>query len=101
VRSTPALEIEAPDETPGSVVIRGEIDLATGPQVDALLATLLGDIRVECSGVTFVDSAGFRAFDRAYELAVERGDAFVISALPAFPARIARLLRLPYLLEST
>jgi anti-anti-sigma factor len=87
--------------TPETVVISGEIDVATGPQVAAVLAGCDGDIRIDCAAVTFVDSAGFRTFDRAYDAATKRGSYFVIADLPAFPSRIADILGLPYASQMT
>jgi anti-anti-sigma factor len=81
---------------PASIVIAGEIDLATAPRVDSAFATVTGDVRVDCSEVTFVDSAGFHALDRAYEAAVRRGNSFTLSGLRPFPSRIADLLHVPY-----
>lgn len=95
--SMPTFEIDTGPESPGTVIIRGEIDLATAARVDAALSEFSGDIRVECSGVTFIDSAGFHAFDRAYKIAMQRGSVFAVAALPVFPARIGNLLELQYL----
>jgi anti-anti-sigma factor len=82
--------------SPVNVVIAGEIDVANAPRVDSALATVTGDVRVDCSGVTFVDSAGFHVFDRVHEAAVRRGSSFTLSGLRPFPSRIADLLHVPY-----
>ena len=40
------------------VCVAGEIDLATAPQVAEVLTRVAGDITVDCTEVTFIDSAG-------------------------------------------
>jgi anti-anti-sigma regulatory factor len=82
---------------PQHVAISGEIDMMTAPQIDAALATLSGDINVDCTNVTFIDSAGFHALDRGHRAAVARGTTFEASDLGVFHTRIANILGVPYL----
>ena len=81
---------------PQRVAIIGELDIATVPQVDAAFAPLTGDVDVDCTDLSFVDSAGFYAFDRGYEAAVTRGATFNLSGLSGIAARVADLLAVPY-----
>jgi anti-anti-sigma regulatory factor len=81
---------------PQRVAISGELDIATVPWVDAAFAVLTGDVDVDCANLSFVDSAGFYAFDRGYEAAMIRGSAFDLSGLNGIAARVAELLAVPY-----
>jgi anti-anti-sigma factor len=81
---------------PQRVAIIGELDIATVPQVDAAFAPLTGDVDVDCTDLSFVDSAGFYAFDRGYEEAVTRGATFNLSGLSGIAVRVAELLAVPY-----
>lgn len=76
----------------------GEIDQGNA---DPVLATLrehaersAGDVVVECSGITFVDSAGLRVFFLlSGELAAE-GRSLVLTGLRGTPRRAAELVDL-------
>lgn len=83
--------------SPDQVTITGDVDLATSHQIDTVLSGLSGDIRVDCTEVEFIDSAGFHALDRGYEAARQRGTAFAVAGLNGFSTRIAEFLALPYL----
>jgi anti-anti-sigma factor len=73
-----------------------EIDMATG-------AVLLSELRevvdgsdkaiviVDCSGITFMDSAGFHALADATEYAARRGHTLVVRNLSPSCARLVRL----------
>jgi stage II sporulation protein AA (anti-sigma F factor antagonist) len=66
--------------------LEGELDMST---VDAVLAALLplgaseGDIRVEMSGVTFMDSTGLHAFLRVAQELGSSGTLHLIEPTPA------------------
>jgi anti-anti-sigma factor len=55
----------------GAVVVRGEIDLETGPSLESALTEAVrhgtGDLVVDLSGVDFMDSAGLNVFVRTYK----------------------------------
>ncbi|MFK4148418.1 STAS domain-containing protein [Streptomyces sp. NPDC004065] len=56
--------------------LRGELDLATGPAVQAALDFCLeagSGVTVDASGLSFVDAAGLRALVHAQERAERRG----------------------------
>jgi anti-anti-sigma regulatory factor len=81
---------------PNRVFIAGDIDVVTGPRLAEVLCDLRGDITVDCTDISFIDSAGFTALDSGYLVATAAGNTFDVTGLPMFPARIARLLQVPY-----
>ena len=85
----------------GQVVVTGELDLATAPQLDRMLSRLSGDVIVDCRDVAFIDTAGFSALDRGYDAAMKRGATFVVFGLGRFHTHIARFFDVPYVLSST
>jgi anti-anti-sigma regulatory factor len=80
------------------VFISGDIDVASAPRVAEVLCDLRGDVTVDCAEITFIDSAGFEALDRGYVVASAARNAFDVSGLPIFQARVAELLGIPYVL---
>src|SRR6266513_1035978 len=67
--------------------IRGEIDLASAPQLSASLAEALtsGDVDVllDCSQMTFIDSAGIHAIEEANRVREGQGrHMLVVNASP-------------------
>jgi anti-anti-sigma regulatory factor len=91
----PEFTVLAPDDFPGLVLV-GELDIATAPDVDAALRGLSGDVIVDCAALEFIDSAGFYCLDRGYNSAVARQSTFQVSGFSHFQRRLARLLALPY-----
>jgi anti-anti-sigma factor len=60
---------------PGAVIVRvrGEIDLATAPELEARLLDVGGEeVDLDLSGVTFCDCAGLRVLDQARDRLGER-----------------------------
>lgn len=47
-----------------TVFLRGELDLATAPTLEEVLAGVTGRIRFDCAGLTFLDSSGLAIFSR-------------------------------------
>jgi anti-anti-sigma regulatory factor len=82
---------------PHQVFIVGEIDIVTAPRVTDVLCDLRGDVAVDCTEITFIDSAGFEALDCGYRVATAGGSTFDVAGLQEFQARVAGLLRVPYL----
>ena len=58
-RSSVPFAVEV-DGEPGLLKLMGELDLATAPVLEASLGDVDGAIELECSELTFVDSAGLR-----------------------------------------
>ena len=55
------------------VVVGGEVDMATAPQLDAALATVEGDVVVDLAAVTFLDSSGIGVLVKAAQRASAAG----------------------------
>jgi anti-anti-sigma factor len=69
-------------ETTGTrVVVRGELDLATAPQLERALTGLTGDITVDCRDVSFVDSTALGVLVRAHNRLAEQQHRLVIEGL--------------------
>jgi len=54
-RQTPALAVTQHD---GMVAVAGELDLVTAPILEGCLAQVTGDVRLDLTAVTFIDSSG-------------------------------------------
>jgi len=81
------------------VSIAGEIDLNTLPKLDGALASAVGrqgvtGVEVNFAGVTFCDSAGFAALDRAYAVATKRSLAFRLTEVRPSIRRMLGILGL-------
>lgn len=89
-------EVEVTDGPAGRRVVRvtGALDLATSDEVERALVDAFdaGDaVRLDLSGVTFLDSSGMRGVLRAYRTATERGATFEV--VPGPPA-VQRVLHI-------
>ena len=57
------------------VVVDGEVDMASAPQLErALLAIADGDVVVDLAAVAFLDSSGIATLVRAHRTVAGRGD---------------------------
>ena len=76
----------------GAIAIRGEIDLLTGPSVEAALHEVIaagsGDVVVDLAGVEFMDSAGLNVFVRAYKDLIGQDRRLVVESTSAVVRRI-------------
>ncbi len=74
------------------LVVRGELDLATAPvleaEVLAALARPLNRLVMDFAGVTFLDSSGVAALIVSRAAAVQRGVTFVLESV-TYPCRRA------------
>jgi anti-anti-sigma factor len=61
----PELRITVSTSNDGVVVLTGELDLATAPQLADALATVSGAVDIDCRGLTFIDAAGIAVLVRA------------------------------------
>jgi anti-sigma B factor antagonist len=56
----------------GAVAVHGEVDLLTAPELEthlrAAAGQINGDITIDLSGVTFMDSAGMNVLVRVFKL---------------------------------
>jgi anti-anti-sigma factor len=74
----------------------GEIDRATAPALDVELRDTIDQaeeavVYVDCSGVTFMDPAGFRVLVDATQYAMRRGHTLVIRNMSPSCARLVEL----------
>jgi anti-anti-sigma factor len=74
----------------------GEIDRATASAFDVVLRDAIDDsdevvVNVDCSGITFMDSAGYRVLVDATAYAVRRGRTLVIRNMSSSCAMLIRL----------
>jgi anti-anti-sigma factor len=58
----------------GVVHVEGEIDSYVAPEFDKALQGLRGSLTLDCSAVTFLDSAGLSVLIRHYRERCEQGD---------------------------
>lgn len=79
-----SLRLERRTEPRGDVVeLAGELDLTNAAQLDeALAGTTAAAVYLDLTRVTFIDSAGMRAIDRARGLLLERGRRLLLVAPP-------------------
>lgn len=70
------------------VAPRGEVDIATSPQVLTALADASGDVVLDLRDVTFLDSSGLRVIIQQERRAQEEGHGFGIVPGPAEVQRI-------------
>lgn len=96
-----SLTVDRRDSGP-VVTVKGEIDLETSPELSAVLATLEppgGDVDVDLSGVTYIDSTGLRALLTARDAAREAGGSLRVSATSSIVARLIEITGCNELLE--
>ena len=74
-----ALTVSVEGRLPAIARVSGELDLATVPLLTAALAEVDdGDIELDCSGLSFIDATGLRAFQIAHEACARRGCKLVL-----------------------
>lgn len=76
-----------------TVVVDGEVDAHTCPELTAALDPLPGSgpVEVDLSGVGFMDSSGLRALIAAHQAAAEAGRRLVISNPSAAVRRLIEI----------
>ena len=74
-----ALTVSVEGRLPAIARVSGELDLATVPLLTAALAEVDdGDVELDCSGLSFIDATGLRAFQIAHEACARRGCKLVL-----------------------
>jgi anti-sigma B factor antagonist len=63
---------------PAVVRLAGELDIATAAELHSRLATIEGDIELDCSRLEFVDAAGLGVFVSAHKRLDGQGWKFVL-----------------------
>jgi anti-sigma B factor antagonist len=84
-----ALSIEPAGD--GTLVIKGELDIASAPDLTAALPPPSSEVVLDLSGVTFIDSSGLRALLGAEKRATEAGGSLVLRDLAAPVQRLLEL----------
>lgn len=74
----------------------GEIDMASAPALGLQIYAYIDRseeavVSIDCSGVTFMDSAGYHVLVSATEYAARRGRTLIIRNLPRSSARVIQL----------
>jgi anti-anti-sigma factor len=79
------LDIVGPNEAGRTLALTGELDLVTAPRLIDRIGRLVeadGDLTLELSGVSFVDSQGIRAFIQIARALDGRGRLVLAGASP-------------------
>jgi len=78
-----------------TIHVRGEIDLATAPQLDAALGSANGlGVEVDLSEMTFCDGSGLRVLERAHD---RLGARLRVTGASPFMRRLAGILDMEWL----
>jgi anti-anti-sigma factor len=85
--------------SPAVLRLHGELDLAGVPRLLAALASLEGDVELDCSGVDFIDAAGLGAFVRAHEDCAARGAQLVVVDPSPVVVRLLQVVELDTVLH--
>ena len=77
------------------VTVRGEVDLATAPELEVRVRAVLGDaphgIDLDLAGLTFIDSSGLRTLVALAKEASSRGGSLRLLNLPRHAQRVLEL----------
>ena len=86
-------DLAAPRRTVAQLSLEGEVDMLTAGVIPDAAATALaegaGELRVDCSAVTFMDSQGLTALVQAHR---DLAEADVALTLVGVPDRVQRVL---------
>lgn len=101
----PSFSVET-SEQQGVVVVRasGEIDVATAPQIESQLISMIdggSSVALDLAEVTFIDSSGLRALVTARQRAEEKAVAFSLAGRSAAVERLLQVTGLDAVFEST
>lgn len=80
--STFEVTTDAQSPTAGLVIVRGDVDLATAPQILGVAEGLIDsgvDLTIDMSGVTFIDSTGLGALIKIRNALLERGHHLIVA----------------------
>ncbi|MGH2954721.1 MAG: STAS domain-containing protein [Solirubrobacterales bacterium] len=89
------LSIDRPDGGGTAIVLNGELDLASAPQLDNALSAAIdagGEIVVDFQRCTFIDSTGISTIVRAGRRLVEQGGRrLAVTRLHSQPQKVFRI----------
>ena len=91
--------VSVQDGNPSVVRLVGELDLAGVPRLTTVLASLDGNLELDCSQLSFIDAAGLRALQDAHHARAARGATLVITNPSRLLLRLIGLLGLDTVLE--
>ena len=102
---SPSFSVETSEEL-GAVVVTasGEIDVATAPQVESQLLSLIDDgssVVLDLAGVTFIDSSGLRTLVTARQRADEQSVSFSLAGRSQAVDRLLQVTGLDTVFENT
>jgi anti-anti-sigma factor len=78
----------------GVVHLEGEIDSYVAPELDKALQALPGSLTLDCSAVTFLDSAGLSVLIRHYQQRCEDGDSLRLAEVSRPVWRVLEITQL-------
>jgi anti-anti-sigma regulatory factor len=93
----PEFSVLVVEDVPQRVFLTGDLNVVTAARITEVLCGLSGDVTVDCTGVTYIDTAGFAALDWSFHIATLRGHAFAITGLRRLQPREAALFPVPSL----
>jgi stage II sporulation protein AA (anti-sigma F factor antagonist) len=76
------------------VAVAGEIDMSTVPGLRSCLRELDGDLTLDCTDVTFIDSVGIELFIETHQRLQRSGARFAVANLQHACRRILELMKL-------
>ena len=80
------------------VVLLGELDIDSAPELTALLASVVekgpAEVMVECSGLSFIDSSGLSVLIAAQKRLTERGARLVVRSPRPNVLKVIEITRL-------
>ena len=78
-----------------TVTVRGEVDLATAPELEVLVGSALDDapdgVVLDLAQLTFIDSSGLRVLVALAKDAESRGTSLALRSLPRHAQRVLEL----------
>src|SRR5260370_33312828 len=63
------------------VALQGEVDMSDASQLQAALLKLKGDVVIDCSELTFIDSTGLHVLINVHKRLAEQADHLTVEAL--------------------
>lgn len=81
-------ELLSIESTADGLVVAGEIDAHTAPTLSAAIDAAGSAVRVDMSGVEFVDSSGLRVLIDAHQRLADAGRSFTIASPSASVRRL-------------
>ena len=81
------------------IAIRGELDLATAPELAEVFGGVRGDVLVECQELEFIDTTGLQVIIQAHRRLAEGGHRVVLRGLSRNCRRIFEVAGLDEVLD--